>query len=116
MKKQEHRIVTKIIRDLSLLMLNSGHLNFSIDIKEHSGQTVICFKSKTISDKVINKIEENMTCERAIEVETYGFELLGDFNAQNELALLGCLTDDVDITKEENETIIKIIRKNLYGN
>lgn len=114
MNKQEHRIATKIIRDLCLLMLDSGHHDFTVNVNECSNQTIIEFNAEKINDSIIKDIEENLTCERAIEIETYGFELLGDFEAQNELKILGCLIDDVKVSKDKGETTITITRKNLY--
>lgn len=115
MKRQENRIVTKIIRDLCLMMLNSGVHDFHVEIKEEHTRTILRFASKDIKPEITDKIEKEMVCEREIEVETYGFELLGDMQAQNELELLGCLTDSVSIKKEEDTTIIEVIRKNIYG-
>ncbi|MFW5894572.1 MAG: hypothetical protein ACOCU0_01445 [Bacillota bacterium] len=115
MKNQEHRIVTKIIRDLCLLMLESGHPDFDVNVLEHSHQCVIVLKAMDIKDSVIRQIHNHLSSKRAFEVETYGFELLGDFDAQNELELLGSLVDDVEIIKCHDETTIRIVRKNLYN-
>lgn len=115
MRRQENRIVTKIVRDLCLLMLNNGVLDLRVEIKEAQTETVLRFISKDIKTEITERIEKQMVCKREIEVETYGFELLGDMHAQNELELLGCLTDSVNIVEDHGEVVIEVVRENIYG-
>ena len=115
MNKMEYRIDAKIIKQLSLFLMMHGINDF--DLSFHSNKKGVTFivKSKLFTQDILDHIQEKLSRQREIEVEVYGWELLGDTDTQNELDILGALIDSVNINKEDSVHIITMKRKYKYN-
>jgi hypothetical protein len=111
--KQEVRITTKIIRELSLFMMIHDYTDFQIALNVTENETLFTITLDHASDAFLNKMTEKISRERELEVETYGWELVGDIDSKSELEILGLLIDTIKIEKN-NKTVISLIRKNRY--
>jgi len=114
MSKQEIKIITKIIRELSLFLMMHGFKDFGIQTKNTPDTTSFIITMDHPKESFINHMREKLEREREMEVETYGWELIGDIDGKTELEILGLLIDSMDVVKEEDKTIITLVRKNRY--
>ncbi len=103
----------KIMEEFMLYLLKSGFLKVDSNISIEREQTTFTFETKKCKDKFCTQVEEFLNVGREFEVEEYGWELMGESDATNELELLGLLVDTVDIKHENEKTIFRIIRKNV---
>jgi len=114
MSKQEIKIITKIIRELSLFLMMHGFKDFAIETKNTPDTTALIITMDHPKESFIAHMKEKLEREREMEVETYGWELIGDIDGKTELEILGLLIDTMEVKKEESKTIITLIRKNRY--
>ena len=114
MSKQEIRIVTKIIRELSLFLMIHGHHTFQLDTTLEGKTRVFHIVVADLPTETLDKIREKIGREREIEVETYGWELLGDIDAKTELEIVGLLIDSIDVVTEGKQTRITLKRESKY--
>ncbi len=114
MKKQETRILTMIIRELSLVMLMHNHDKFSITLEKGSKETRFILKTTPLEEELLEHIKKKANREREIEVETYGWELVGDVDKQSEFEILGLLVDYMEVEETEGEMVLTFVRKSMY--
>lgn len=114
MSQNEIRIITKIIREMSLFMFLQGYKDFELSIKNDPQHTYISITSALLRDDIVKMILENLNRKRQLEVETYGWELLGDIDEKSDFAILGSLIDSVEHHTDKNQSILKLIRINKY--
>lgn len=114
MSQNEIRIITKIIREMSLFMLLHGYKDFNLSIMSDPQHTYITIKSAVLKDDIVKLILENLNRKRQLEIETYGWELLGDIDEKSDFAILGSLIDSVDHHIEDNHSILRLKRMNKY--
>jgi len=112
MNKLEYRIDSKIIKQLSLYLLLHGVRDFNLDFHSNSKDVTFVLKVTSIKQETLDKMQEKLSRQREIEVEVYGWELLGDTDSQNELDILGSLIDYIEIKKHDDFT--EIIMKRTY--
>ncbi len=114
MSKQEIRIVTKIIRELSLFLMIHGHHTFQLDTTLEGKTRVIRLVVEDMLADTLDKMQDKLGRERELEVETYGWELLGDIDAKTELEIVGLLIDNIDVVTEGKQTQITLKRESKY--
>ncbi len=114
MKKQEIRILTMIIRELSLVMLMHNHDKFSVTLEKGSKETRFILKTDPLEKDLLERMKEKVNREREIEVETYGWELVGDVDKQSEFEILGLLIDYMEIEETAGEMVLTFVRKSMY--
>lgn len=114
MKKQEIRIVTKIIRELSLFLMIHDHHTFQLETTLEGKTRVFRLSVEDLSEETLEKIQDKLGRERELEVETYGWQLLGDIDAKTELEIVGLLIDSVDVVTEGKRTQITLKRESMY--
>ncbi|MFH5881470.1 hypothetical protein [Liberiplasma polymorphum] len=112
--KQEIRIVTKIIRELSLFYMIHGYKQFNIDVKYEDKVTYFVTTISPPKSDFIARMKEKISREREMEVETYGWELIGDIDSKSELEIIGLLIDDMIVQEKEDKVIITLTRINRY--
>ena len=112
--KQEIRIITKIVRELSLFFLMHGHRQVSLETKLDEDVTYFTIRVDSLRDDVLKTIQEKLSRERELEVETYGWELIGDMDDKSELEIVGLLIDDVHVNQKPKETVITLSRTSKY--
>jgi len=114
MSKQEIKLLTKIIRELSLYMLMHGYRKFSLTTEYGQSETRFLLKVQGLEESLKNHIKEKVNREREIEVETYGWELVGDVDSHSELEILGLLVDYVEMSEDGEDTVLTFVRKSMY--
>ena len=114
MSNQEIKIITKIIREISLFFLIHGHKELTIETRLESEVTLFIATIKHPKDNLLDKMKEKINRERELEVETYGWELVGDIDESSELEIVSLLIDDMTVEKKENHTVITLRRTNRY--
>ncbi len=114
MKNLELKILTKIIRELSHFLLVHGFKTFSLETKVEDKVTYFVISIDQPKKALLDKMNERISRERELEVETYGWELLGDMDDKNELDVLGLLIDDIVIEEKPNQAVITLSRVSRY--
>ncbi len=114
MNKQEIRIVTKIIREISLFLMLNGYKHYRFDMKIENKTAYFTFRFETPENDLIDRMEEKLMRERELEVETYGWELVGDVDAKSELEIVGLLIDDMVVKREDGDTVVTLVRTSRY--
>ena len=113
-KKQEIKIISNIVQEISLFLMMHGYKEYQLEVKsEHSVTSIIISISPPKHD-LIDRMKEKITGSREIEIETYGWELLGDIDTRGELLMIGALIDDMIVEEFSNTTRITLHRKNIY--
>ncbi|MFI3329254.1 MAG: hypothetical protein R3Y05_02065, partial [bacterium] len=111
MKIKEAKKISKIVDELFLYFVKHGHANINLDIKITDEQIKIEITLENLDNTLLNKIKERLQEDREIEVEEYGWELMGESDCSNELELIGLLIDTVEHKVENNLDILTFIRK-----
>lgn len=114
MTKQEVKITAKIIKEIILFLYSHGYTDFDFQTYRKKEDTYLIFKVRNFKDSLVKLIDEKVNRERELEVETYGWELMGDIDSNNELEILGLLIDSVTISKEDKYHILTFYRKYRY--
>ena len=114
MSTPEVKLITKIIRELSMFLLLHGYEQFSIETDKEKTLTTLLVKVETLDEETKNTMLEKLNREREIEVETYGWQLVGDVDSKSELEIVGLLVDTAEIKEENGHHVIEIVRKNPY--
>ena len=104
----------KIVDEIVLYLMKNGHRKLNVNIDKNSDIFLVEITTDKCEDWLIEKIENNINKERELEVEEYGWELMGESDAQSELGLVGLLVDRVEVIQSQNETKFKLIRKDKY--
>ncbi|MFW5889359.1 MAG: hypothetical protein ACOCUD_03160 [Bacillota bacterium] len=112
MNKMENRINSKIIKQLSLFLMLHGVKDFQLEFKSSNKNVYFILIAKDIAKDLLTRMEEKIGREREIEVETYGWELMGDTDSRNELDVLGLLIDSIEIENIKDK--VKITLKRTY--
>ncbi|TVP94210.1 MAG: hypothetical protein EA374_07260 [Acholeplasmatales bacterium] len=114
MSKQEIRIVTKIIRELSLFLMLHGYNTFQLNTYLEGKTRVFMLDVENMASDTLETMREKIGRKRELEVETYGWELLGDTDTKNELEIIGLLIDSLDITTKDHRTRLVLKRESKY--
>ncbi len=114
MKHIEVKIISKIIRELSHFLITHGFKNFQIETNIESKVTYFKITLDDLKPPLLEKMKERISRERELEVETYGWELLGDTDEKNELDVLGLLIDKIEFQKIGEKTRITLSRESRY--
>jgi len=114
MKKQEIKIVSKLIKDLFSFFLAHGYVDINFELKQVEENLLFIFKIKNLNSELIELIKLKANRERELEVETYGFELMGDIDSKSELEIAGLLIDEVIVNQENYFIVLSFVRKDRY--
>ncbi len=113
MSIHEYKKDCKIIDEITLYLMKNGYLKLNIDITFESDALTFIIKVPKCSQHIIETIDKQINVPRELEVEEYGWELMGESDAQSELCLVGLLIDYVTIDNtNDNSTIFTFVRKN----
>ncbi|MFW5838562.1 MAG: hypothetical protein ACOCU1_01355 [Bacillota bacterium] len=115
MHKQEIKIVTKIIREISFFFILQGHMHFVIDTHINDNNSLIVVTLTKPKQKMLDFIVEHLKEERELSTETYGWELIGEIDSESEFELLGTMIDDVLIKTDGDHTELTFIRNSRYN-
>lgn len=110
MNKLKYRVDSKIIKQLSLFLMLHGIKDFTLEFHSNNKGVNFVIKMKSIKQDIIDLMVEKIGRQREIEVEVYGWELMGDTDLNNELDILGSLIDRIEVRQLEDYTEITLIR------
>jgi O-glycosyl hydrolase len=111
MNKLEYRVDAKIIKQISLYLMLHGINNYNLSVQSNTKDVSFILNIKNMNDEILTDMKDKLSRQRELEVEIYGWELLGDTDTQNQLDVLGSLIDDVKIEVDGDYTKI-IMRRN----
>ncbi len=114
MSKQEIKIITKIIREVTLYLMMHGFKDFIFESKNTAKTTQLIITLDDTKPDFIEAMQTKMNRERQMEIETYGWELIGDIDQKNELEIISLLIDSMDVEYTQSKTIITLTRTNKY--
>ncbi|GEM_PF-445053 len=114
MSKQEIRIVTKIVSELTLFFMMHGHKAIKMETYHEDDATLFVISVKRLENDLITKIRHKIERERELEIETYGWELIGDIDDKSELEIVGHLIDEMHVKQTDDKTILTFVRANRY--
>lgn len=107
---QRNQKICKIIEELSLYLMDCGIYDLNIDIKQDDERDVLTFSFNETNDEVKDFILSKIKGERDIEIEEYGWELMGEGASDDDLGIINALVDEIDYNDSDNKTIIRMIR------
>lgn len=112
MNKLEYRVDAKIIKQISLYLMLHGISNYDLSVRSNTKDVSFILDIKDMKEEILRDMKDKLSRKRELEVEIYGWELLGDTDTQNQLDVLGSLIDEVKV--EVNGDYTKIIMKRNY--
>ena len=107
---QRNQKICKIIEELSLYLMDCGIYDLNIDIKQDDERDVLTFSFNETNDEVKDFILSKIKGERDIEIEEYGWELMGEGASDDDLGIINALVDEIDYNDSDNKTVIRMIR------
>lgn len=109
--KQEMKIASQIIQELSLFLLFHGYHEFDIRFEKTDFEETYTIKIKSISDNLLDYMKEKINRKREEEIEAYYWELLGDMDSTSELEIMGLLINHLEHKVFSDHIEIYLIRK-----
>ena len=100
----------KIVDEVLLYLLKHNDDDISIDISRNEERIIFTFKLNALDNEVLSYMDKYINKEREIEVEEYGWELMGESGSQSDLGMVGLLIDKMVISKEDDHLILKLTR------
>jgi len=111
MSFQETRKISKIVSELTSYLLKRGffHVRFLIEKRKDETMIEITLPSVKIADvrEMIEKIDQ----QSSPEIETYGWEVVGEAAEKDQLTVLGMLIDSVDVEETSENLVLTCRRK-----
>ena len=114
MQKYEMKIIAKIIHEISFYFMRHGITVFDIKTELSEEDIVFTVIAKDLAPEMVKKMKEMVNRARELEVETYGWELLGDSDEKSELDILGLLIDTLEVQRIGNQDVLTMVRTNKY--
>lgn len=101
----------KIIDEILLYLLKHDYDDVSIHVKRGKEEFQITFKCGKLSKEIVECMDKYINKERELEVEEYGWELMGESDSQSDLGMVGLLIDKMLVDDSDPEyTVLKLIR------
>lgn len=107
---QENQKICKIISEISLYILENVSGNLNVDVKELGEEVIITFVTDLIDPETKDFLMSQLSADRNIEIEEYGWELMGEGDSDDDLELVGNLINELSIQEENGKTIITLVR------
>jgi hypothetical protein len=100
----------KIIDEVVFHLFNKGYhkFDFSLDFKPEI--SIITIIVEDPDKKVMNKIRNEIHCDRDEELEEYGWELMGESRESSEIICVGMLVDNMDLNHDGTNLKITLYR------
>ncbi len=108
---KECKKISKIVDELFLYFLKHGYSSINVDVNVSDLEIVICIKTDLVEEVLLEKLTERINRKRELEVEEYGWELMGESDCSNELEMIGLLIDTFTYINENNKSELTFIRK-----
>ena len=110
--QNEVKKITKLVDEVTSLLMRSGSNDISVYIKRNSELstiTIIDYNS-TYPDDEIASLYDVLNIQRQYEVEEFYWELMGDDSHEDELFLVGSMVDKATVNKIGNDLHIVMYR------
>ncbi|WP_430884094.1 hypothetical protein [Fusibacter sp. JL216-2] len=111
--QHEVKKITLIINELLTMFLLNGGQEIDMKVKRIDGETEIVLEHHncTYDEAFIERLEHNLNTMRQFEVEGYYWQLVGEDESADELYLVGAMVDEADVSCENGELKIRLLRK-----
>lgn len=110
---QDQAIITRIVDEMITCLFHLDAKNIDINYKDEDDCYIITFKCDYCKDKqpLIYRMVKYINMERQEEMESYYWELAGQYNKDTELTLVGMMTDEAKVYFDDNRVEVLLIRK-----
>ena len=98
----------KIIDEIILYLMKNGYRKMDVSIDKSTNTLKVIIKTSKLTEEMLHFMDKYINTERELEIEEYGWELMGESDAQSELGLVGLLIDKLEIDNSK-EDITKLI-------
>lgn len=109
-RKQEIKIISQIIQELSLFLMFHGYTHFGLNFERHDGHEKFVITLHEKNKAMLSIMKEKISRKRESEIEAYYWELLGDMDSSSELDIMGLLIDTIDIVESKEQISITLTR------
>lgn len=110
MRLNEYKKVGKISDEILTYFMKNGYKDIGYQIEIEDEKIFVYVYVKNIKDSEEKDVIDAFDSKRNYSVEEYGWELLGESESSNELALVGMLFDRFYYTNEDGIAKIKLVR------
>ena len=100
----------KIVDEILLYLLKKNDDDISIDISRNEDRIIFEFRISKLDKEALSYMDKYINKEREIEVEEYGWELMGESGSQSDLGMVGLLIDKMTVLEEDDHTVLKLTR------
>lgn len=115
MSELKHHIkkISKIVDELNTYFLKKGSNHVSIDVLEGKKYYEIRFVAsiRNVDEDSIKMLKKCLDCDRLEEMEEYYWELTGESDTDTELSIIGMMTDDYELSIQEDKLKLTIYKK-----
>lgn len=101
----------KIMEEVFAYLLEKGYQSIDASMNINDEETLFNIKVHTDNDTLLQAFKKDMFCCRDMELEEYGWELMGESNCVCELDTLGMLVDHYEISYDHGVCSIVLHRK-----
>ncbi|MCK8817659.1 hypothetical protein MWH28_09840 [Natroniella sulfidigena] len=103
----------KLVNELMGFCYQVGIKHIEIDVKDEPSQMIIIIRgmTKKLDNERLEEAKRLLNTPRETQVEEYYWELAGEDNQAQKLALVGQMVDQAEINYENNNLEIKVYRK-----
>ncbi|SHJ53333.1 hypothetical protein [Paramaledivibacter caminithermalis] len=110
--KHGKKRIAKIVDELVTYFFSIGATDIDINLKEEKEYYQISVKCNySCKDQgKIDKLIKYLKCAKQEEMEEYFWELAGDSDVDTELTLVGMMTDEAEISCNDNTIEVNLIR------
>jgi hypothetical protein len=111
--QHEAKKISMIVDELVTLLLNSSQGRIDTAIIREENLTRICITQSPVSysEDFIIRLQCDLNTNRQHEIEGYYWQLIGDDDDGDEVALVGAMVDEAIVTYEDKELKIDLVRR-----
>lgn len=102
------KIINELMTYLHKLGCNDIHVNMCT--KENSTIFLLWGETPNFSEENLNILVNALNIQRQHEIEEYYWNLLGEYETDNQLSIIGMMVDKSEVTLNNNILNIKLIR------
>ncbi len=108
--KSHDKKIGKIIEEITTFLISKGCNNFMINIIRRIDKDIIVFKISNIIEKAIYELKKGLEPNKNVQLEEYGWGLLGECNITNQLQIVSMCIDSCNFKTKNSTTIMTIIK------
>ncbi|WP_300382167.1 hypothetical protein [Clostridium sp.] len=102
------KIINELMTYLHKLGSNDIHVNMCIE--EDSTIFILWGKTPDLNEENLNILVNALNIQRQHEIEEYYWNLLGEYETDNQLSIIGMMIDKAEVTFNDNILNIKLQR------